>query len=88
MTALTKTAIKRINGHVRQLQRYRNDTLAGRYLPWGVPWCKGPASPYHQPPVCEGCGVRASAGDEAARIAEQIRQLQARLTPTVQELLW
>ncbi|HEX6520946.1 MAG TPA: hypothetical protein VF070_13185 [Streptosporangiaceae bacterium] len=88
MTALTKTAASRINAQIRELQRERNATLAGRYLPWGYPWCRGPASPYHQEPVCEGCGGRLLVQDEAASIAEQIRQLQESLAPAVQGVLW
>jgi len=54
---LTKTAARAVNSRIRLLRSERRNWLAGRYLPWGVPWCTGPASPYHQEPTCEGCGT-------------------------------
>ena len=86
--AMTKTAVRAVNSRIRALQRDRKDTLAGRWLPWGLPWCKGPASEYHQEPLCEGCLIRSLAEDEAARIADRIRQLQASLAPAEQGALF
>lgn len=85
---LTKTAIRAVNSQIRALQRERSATLAGRYAPWGYPWCRGPGSLYHQEPLCEGCAGRLFTEDEASRITEQIRRLEASLVPQVQGALW
>ncbi len=81
MSATTKTAQRAISRQVRALHRQRRDWLAGRGLPWGVPWCAGPGSPYHQEPVCEGCGTAAWCKARAGEIGEQIRHLEASLAP-------
>ena len=89
MTTLTKTATRRVNSQIRALQRDRNDTLAGRWLPWGIPWCNGPGrSQSCQGGACEGCCTRLWCQDQAAPLAEQIRQLRAKLAPAVQVTLW
>lgn len=85
---MTKTARRAVNRQIRELRSDRLRVLAGRGLHWGVPWCRGPGSPGHQPPLCEGCGIVAMARDEAAAIAEQIRQLEESLAPAVQGGLW
>jgi hypothetical protein len=85
---LTKTAVRAVNSRIRELRRERRNWLAGRYLPWGMPWCAGPASPYHQEPLCQGCGTVAWCRDRAAEISEQIRCLEASLAPAVQGALW
>jgi hypothetical protein len=85
---LTKTAQRAANRQLRALQRERRDWLAGRWMPWGTPWCAGAASPYHQEPCCEGCATAAWCRDRAAEIAGQIRHLETSLAPTVQEALW
>jgi len=51
---LTKTAARAVNSQIRELRAERRKWAAGRYVPWGWPWCSGPASPYHQEPCCEG----------------------------------
>lgn len=88
MTAMTKTARRAVNSKIRALQRERRDWLSGRMGWWGVPWCGGPGGSGHQEPLCEGCGIAAMARDEAAAIAERIRQLQESLAPPVQGGLW
>ena len=89
MTAtLTKTARRAVNSKIRALRIARNRVLAGRDLHWGIPWCRGPGSPGHQDPLCEGCGTVALARDEAAVIADRIRQLEESLVPAVQGGLW
>jgi hypothetical protein len=85
---LTKTAARAVNSRIRALHAERRNWLAGRYLPWGMPWCAGPASPYHQEGACEGCATVAWCRHQAGEIAEQIRQLEASLTPQVQGALW
>lgn len=89
---MTKAAERAINGQIRALQRERRDWLTGKLIAdmgwWGMPWCKGVASPYHQEPCCEGCGTVAWCRDRAAEVGERIRQLEARLAPQVQGALW
>ena len=70
------------------LRTERRNWLASRDLPWGVPWCAGPGSPYHLEICCEGCATVAWCRVRAAEIAEQIRQLEASLAPVVQTGLW
>lgn len=88
MTTVTKTARRAVNSKIRALRSERLKVLAGRDLHWGTPWCHGPGSPGHQKPLCEGCGIVAMAHDEAAVIADQIRQLEESLAPAVQGGLW
>lgn len=92
MTAMTKTARRAVNNKIRTLQRERRSWLSGRIFHemgwWGIAWCRGPGSPGHQEPVCEGCGTVAWARDEAAVIAERIRLLRESLEPAVQGGLW
>ncbi len=73
---MTKTQAR---NEIRKLRSQRKATLLGACLPWGVPWCAGPGAPYHQPPACEGCAVRAFCSDQAARLASEA--LEALLTP-------
>jgi hypothetical protein len=85
---VSKTAIRKVHSKIRDLRSERRKWLVGRYLPWGVPWCSGPASPYHQEPICEGCGTVAWCRDRAAEIRERITDLEASLAPVVQGALW
>jgi len=88
---MTKTAQRRIGAQVRDLRRQRLDWLAGRGMPWGMPWCTGPGNPSCQGPLCEGCACRLYCGDRAADLAGQAGELLALLTPPgrpVQEALW
>jgi len=72
----TKAEIRRRTVALQQLRAERRFALAGRDLPWGVPWCAGPSSPHHQTPGCEGCaGAAAYLRDRAARYDPQIRAL-------------
>jgi hypothetical protein len=88
VNATTKTAQRVINRQIRALHRERRDWLAGRGLPWGVRWCAGPGSPYHQEIACEGCATIAWCRHRADEIAAQIGQLEASLVPAIQETLW
>ncbi len=89
MTAvLTKTAARAVNRRIRELRVERKAWLAGRYNHWGMPWCTGPASPYHQEIACDGCAVVAWCRDRAEEIGEQIRQFEGSLAPAVQGGLW
>lgn len=87
---MTKTQARALNSRLRILRTDRRDWLTGKAIRdwWGVPWCTGPSSPYHQDPVCEGCGTIAYCRDQAAEVAEQIRQLEASLAPVLQGVLW
>ena len=87
--ALTKAAMRAVNARLRALRIERRDWLSGKAIRdwWGVPWCTGPASPYHQEP-CEGCGTVTWCRDRAAEIAEQIGQLETSLAPQIQGALW
>jgi hypothetical protein len=85
---VTKTAQRAVNRQIRALYAERRDWLTGRGMPWGVPWCAGPGSPYHQQPCCEGCGTVAWCRARAAEVGYQIRQLEASLAPQVQGALW
>jgi hypothetical protein len=76
------------NRQIRQMRSERKNWLAARYVPWGWPWCDGPASPHHQEICCEGCATAAWCRRRAAEIAEQIRHLEASLAPAVQGVLW
>jgi hypothetical protein len=86
---VTKTQIRAVNGMLRAVRRERRDSLSGKAVSdwWGVPWCTGPGSPYHQEP-CEGCGTVAWCRDRADEVGEQIRQLEASLAPVVQGALF
>lgn len=85
---LTKTAGRAVNSTIRELRSERRKWLAGRYAPWGMPWCAGPDSPHHLEICCEGCATVAFCRHRAAEIAEQIGQLEAMLAPAVQGALW
>jgi hypothetical protein len=85
---MTKTRAKAVNSKIRALQAERRNWAAGRYMPWGWPWCAGPGSRYHQEPCCEGCTTVAWCRQRAEEIAGQIRQLEATLAPQVQGVLW
>ncbi len=85
---VTKTATRVVNRRIRELRTERRNWLAGRYVPWGTPWCAGPASPYHQEPCCEGCGTVAWCRARVDEAGEQIRRLESSLAPAVQEALW
>ena len=87
---MTKTEARKIGSQLRMLRTDRKHWLCGRYMPDGVPWCRGPGSPAHQPPLCEGCMGREWAEERAAPITEEIRRLEALLEPAepVQVTLW
>ena len=87
---MTKAQARAVNARLRALRRERRDWLTGKAIRdwWGLPWCTGPANPYHQEPASEGCGVTAWGRDRAAGIGEQIRQLEVSLTPQIQEVFW
>jgi hypothetical protein len=75
---MTKAAERTIRVRLRALRSERRNWLTGKAVAdwWGVPWCTGPGSLYHQEP-CEGCATVAWCQARAAEIAEQIRQLEA-----------
>ena len=81
---MTKTEAKRINAQIRELQAERKDILTGRYLPTGMPWCRGPGSYGHDPGGCEGCCVREYYGDLAEPLLAQISELEALLAPPIE----
>lgn len=92
MITMTGAARRAVNSKIRALQRERRGWLSGRIFHemgwWGIAWCRGPGGSGHQEPVCEGCGTVAWARDEAAAIADRIRQLEESLAPAVQGGLW
>jgi len=88
VTAVTKTQVRAVNAKLRTLRSERRNWLAGRYVPWGWPWCDGPAGAHHQEICCEGCATVAWSRDRAAEVAGQISQLEASLVPQVQGALW
>jgi hypothetical protein len=81
---MTKTEAKRINAQIRELQAERKDILTGRYLPTGMPWCRGPGGLGHQEPGCEGCCVREYYGHLAEPLLAQISELKALLAPPIE----
>jgi hypothetical protein len=85
---LTKSAVRAVNSRIRALRSERRRWLAGRYVPWGWPWCAGPGSAHHQEIACEGCATVAWCRHRAGEIAGQISQLKASLVPHVQGALW
>lgn len=87
---LTKTAQRAVNSRIRTLRADRRDWVTGKAIRdwWGIPWCTGPASPYHQEICCEGCATVAWCRGRAEEIAGEIGQLEASLMPAVQEALW
>jgi hypothetical protein len=86
---MTKTHERQLRTELRQLEQRGRDILAGRYAPWGLPWCAGPGAPYHQPPNCEGCAGREWARAQAAPLMPRVAELRARLAPPpVQAALW
>lgn len=87
---MTKTQVRAVNARLRALRRERQDWLTGKAVSdwWGIPWCTGPASPYHLEIGCDGCAVTAWCRERAAEVAGRIRQLEASLVPQVQGALW
>jgi hypothetical protein len=77
----TQKQEKALRAELIELNRRSRAILAGRYAPWGFPWCAGPGSPYHQPPACEGCAGRLMLAGQAAALAPRIAQLKAMLAP-------
>lgn len=88
MTTPTKTTQRRISGRISTLHSERKSWIAGKYWPWGTPWCDGPGHPGHQECGCEGCAVREALREIVARIDGEIRQLQESLAPATQGALW
>ena len=85
---MTKTRQRQANARLRVLRTERKAWRLGRCVPWGVPWCGGPSSPYHQAPLCEGCATVAWCRDRAAEITAGIARIEASVAPNVQEELW
>jgi hypothetical protein len=64
-----------IRTRVRQLRKELADLRACRFPWWGLPWCSGPRSPYHQPILCDGCMVRRWRDRLVAEITREITSL-------------
>jgi hypothetical protein len=86
---MTKTAARAVRARIRDLRTEQTALLTGFvYANTGVPWCRGPAGPGHQEPVCDGCATAALCRVKAAEVTARIRQLEASLVPQVQGVLW
>ena len=73
---MTSAVQRKITRQIRGLRADRKAWLTGQRLHWGMSWCHGPGSPYHQPP-CEGCATVLWCRDQAARITPEIERLEA-----------
>lgn len=71
----SKAEVRRLGAELRAVRSERLAWLTGARLHWGVAWCAGPGSAFHQSPVCEGCATVTYCRDRAAEYEPRIAAL-------------
>ena len=86
---MTRTERREANTRIRRLQVERHMLLRGTvFLNTGVPWCRGPGTPGHQEPLCDGCATVDLCRWKAGHLTEEIIRIRASLRPATQQRLW